>query len=297
MVNRAVAIQAVKLLGRDHARVVIRMAQEQDKLENKWLSRTDQMHRRIVRGIEDSLRDTGKPTVNDKLIMELLFEHYIDINKQAAKSAEHEMFAITKKAHLAKIRVPRSLAEIRKAYDLWRRRGILPKGFKEVGAKIKTEYVKKTQAVWKKYSYQWREGEVADQENVLRKVAEAADTVESRAKTIVRTETTNYYNKTRRAIYDQSEAVTHYLFLAIRDQRTTKWCSERVVNGKRGRHGLVYAKADPITDAETPACHWNCRSEMVPLSPFNPRHLRLIEDMTLHRRNHQCHALPEGWAS
>lgn len=297
MVNQSAVAQAVKMIGREHALIVVKLAQEQDRMEHKWLSRADKLRHEITKQIIDGLKANGKASIDDDLIIEFFFEHYLAVTRSAIRSAEAEMHVIDKRVKMAKIRIPRSLSQIRKAYDLWRRTGRVPKPFQSLGDKIRNEYLKKTQHVWKNYSDDYRQGTVADQENVLRKVEKAAETATARAQTIVRTETTNYYNNTRREIYDQSDAVTHYLFLAIRDQRTTRWCSDRVIDGKRGRHGLVYAKGDPITDAETPACHWNCRSEMVPLSPFNPRHRKLIEDMNLHRRNNKCHALPEGWSN
>lgn len=296
-INKAAIQHAVKLVGRDHARFILRLATDQDKMENQWVSKTGDLNKRIVGGILEGLKSTGKILIDDNLVVEFLISHYVQVVGAAIRSTHAELQVIVPEKRLARPRIPRSMAEIRRIYDEYRRTGKLPKALRDQGNKIKKEYLKKTQSVWRTYSHDFREGDEATQENVLRKVEKAADTVESRAKTIVRTETTNYYNRTRREIYDQSDAITHYLFLAIRDQRTTKWCSEKTVDGKRGRHGLVYAKDDPITNKETPACHWNCRSEMVPLSPFNPRHLRLIKDLSMHRRNNSCHPLPEGWGN
>lgn len=300
MVNKSAIRLAVKLVGQDHAQFLFKQATAQDRAEQKWMSEVDVLHNRITSVIVKSLEQTGKADVPDHMIFEFLLSHYFQTVGTAAEVAESELMVIIdqeQRSKLAKPRIPKSMRELREIYDRWRKTGRLPRGIRDMGEKIKDEYLKKTQSVWRDYSEEFREGSVATQENVLRKVKSAAGTANSRAKTIVRTETTNYYNDTRREIYDQSGAVTHYLFLAIRDQRTTKWCSDKVVDGKRGRHGLVYAKDDPITAKETPACHWNCRSEMVPLSPFNPRHLRLIEDLSKHRRNNVCHPLPKGWGN
>lgn len=297
MVSKSGIQLAVKLLGKKHAQFIYRLALEQDKKENQWLNRSKAMHKQIVAEILSSLKSTGKANFDEKLVYEFLFSHYISVAEFAARSAEEEMEIVKGSARLAKPRMPKSLKELRELYDQYRKTGRIPKPFKDMGKKIEKRYLEKTQSVWRTYSQEYRAGDTYSQENVLRKVEKAADIVESRTKTIVRTETTNYYNKTRREIYDQSGAVSHYLFLAIRDQRTTKWCTDKVVNGKRGRHGLVYVKDDPLTTKETPACHWNCRSEMVPLSPFNPRHLQLIEDLSLRRRNNSCHPLPKGWSN
>lgn len=277
--------------------MVLRLANDQDKMEVQWIAKTGSLNKQIVAGIIESLKSKDYPSVDSTLIVEFLISHYVNVVAAAIRSTHAELQVIVPGQRLARPRLPRSLAEIRKIYDQYKATGKLPKGLRDQAKRIKEQYLKKTQSVWRNYSQEFREGDDATQENVLRKVQKAADTVESRAKTIVRTETTNYYNETRREIYDQSDAVTHYLFLAIRDQRTTKWCSSKVIDGKRGRHGLVYAKGDPLTAKETPACHWNCRSEMVPLSPFNPRHLKLIKDLSMHRRNNICTVLPKEFSN
>jgi uncharacterized protein with gpF-like domain len=104
---------------------------------------------------------------------------------------------------------------------------------------------------------------------------------------IVATETTRYYNDVRHEIYSQSEDINHFLFMSIRDFRTTEWC--------KTRNGLVYKKEDPLYLREKPPCHWNCRSEMVPLTDVNPRHEKMINDPSIARRNNKCKPLPPGW--
>lgn len=296
MVNKAALVKAVKMIGPEHAQFLYKLAQQQDKIENQWVAEASRLHKKIVRVIIKNLQESGKADFPDHLVFEFLLAHYFRVVGTAAESAEKELEVIVDKTHLAKPKIPKSMRELRIIYDTWKKSGRLPKGIRDMGETIKKNYLDKTQSVWQKHSEDFRAGDDFTQENVLRKVEKAADVSESRAKTIVRTETTNYYNETRREIYDQSDAITHYLFLAIRDQGTTKWCTDRKVNGKRGRHGLVYKKDDPLTAQETPACHWNCRSEMVPLTPFNPRHRKLIADESVQRRNHKCAPLPEGWS-
>lgn len=296
-INKQNVIMVARLLGARHTRCLIHLAQKQDKLENEWTGRVNKMHERITKEIVRSLEKTGKAHVDQRLIDELLLSHYMDVIVQAERSTRQEIDALDREKKLARRQppIPRSLKDIRRIYDDYKRRGLLPRALTERAKVIRDQYLKKTQSVWKKYSEDFRQGTEATQEDVVRRVRRAADTAKSRAKTIVRTETTNYYNTTRREIYDQTDAVWGYLFLAIRDQATTKWCSDKVTDGKRGRHGLVYKKGDAVTEKETPACHWNCRSEMVPLVWFNPRHRRIIEDYRRRRTNHVCHSLPVGW--
>lgn len=296
-INQVNLSQAASLIGADHTIALVYLANKQDAVENEWERETKKIHKRVANYLVRSLVETGKAAIPNKVLEYFVLRHYMNVMGVALDSTDTEIQAIEKNSdkRLAKPPTPKSLKQIREMYDRYRKTGKLPKGLKTMADKIKTQYLKKTQSVWRKYSDDFRHGDEFTQKEVLRKIEKAADTVRSRAQTIVRTETTNYYNVARKAIYDQSDAITHYLFLAIRDQATTKWCSNKHVDGLRGRHGLVYAKADPLTAKETPACHWSCRSEMVPLTPYNPRHRKLIEDMRKHRRNNQCHPLPEGW--
>ena len=183
-------------------------------------------------------------------------------------------------------RIPRKYSELMIWWDMVRKRKA-PVKIQRQAKQIKEKYLDKCQQVYKKYSAAFRSGEVYNQKQVMADVKRVGETTLSRAKVIVTTETTNYYNNIRRNYYDQSDVVTHYLFVAIRDHRTTEWCKDR--------NGLVYAKDDPITDRETPGIHFNCRSEMLPLSPFNPVHKRLIDNKSLARRNNSPKPLMKGW--
>jgi SPP1 gp7 family putative phage head morphogenesis protein len=180
----------------------------------------------------------------------------------------------------------RSLRELQKLYDI-SRRGLLPTRIQILAKKLKKDYIQKCQSVWDKYSKDFREGKVADQKLAVKIITKASDGVEARGKMIVETETTRYYNMARRSYFDSSPEVTHYLFLAIMDVATTSWC--------KTRHRVVYAKGDQVTDLETPPCHWNCRSEMVPLAPLNPVHKKLIDNRAAWRENRRPEPLPRGW--
>ncbi len=228
-------------------------------------------------------------------IEDLLVENYFEAAIAGYKVAERNREK--KESHrLARpMKMPRSFRDLMRMYDLWKQGKYTPRRTKEIAQKVKQEYLKKCRSVWDTYGEAFRTGEQASRVEAVKQVRKAAATTTSRAKTIVRTETTSAYNDARKTYYDKAQDVTHYLFLAIRDRRTTKWCSENVQNGKRGRHGLVYKKDDPLAEQERPACHWNCRSEFLPLTPVNPSHLKLIEDKSIARRNHQCHPLPPGW--
>lgn len=161
--------------------------------------------------------------------------------------------------------------------------------------RIQKEYLKRVSSVWEEHSYVWRKGDVASQQFVIKAIKEEAAVTSRRAAGIVRTETTNYYNKARKEFYDQSPDITHYLFVAIRDAATSPWCSPLTKDGYRGRSGLVYSKKDPLCAKERPACHPFCRSEFLPLNRLNPAHLRFIQNESIQRRNHKCYPLLPNW--
>lgn len=186
-----------------------------------------------------------------------------------------------------KTRLPGSLAGLMELWDRYRKTGKAPKRVRTLSDRVRRAYLRKVQSVFEQHSEAFRQGKTFDKLQVVNDLKAASRAPHSRAKMIVETETTFYYNRARRQIYDQSGDVTHYLFVAIRDAATTHWC--------RSRNGLVYKKGSAILDRETPPIHWNCRSELLPLTAHNPRHLQLIQDKHLWRELRQCGPLPRGW--
>jgi SPP1 gp7 family putative phage head morphogenesis protein len=246
-----------------------------------------------------TLSETGKMKAPD--IEPLLVEHFFEVSIAAMKYAdsEHEEYSPVgpRLASVPRVKIPNSLRGLMRLYDLWKQGKYRPKRQQKEADRIKKEYLKKVRSVWERHSEDFRSGNAFTQEVVVQKIKDEAATVTSRAKTIVRTETTNFYNAARKEFYDQSEDITHYLFIAIRDAATSPWCTPNTINGYRGRSGLVYCKTDPLCAKECPACHYGCRSEYLPLNRLNPAHLRFIQDEKIQRRNHVCFPLLKGWRS
>lgn len=272
------------------------------KLENIWVARVKDHFKDkseyIIKALEEG---RGIERELQKEIQDLFVKHYFETAIEGMRSAANEEPELKQpQRRLAKfpvIKIPNSLKDLMKLYDQWKKGRYTPKRPKALAEKITKQYLKRVHSVWEKHSEDFRKGDAFTQAEVKKKIQSLAETTSNRASTIVRTETTNYYNEARKELYDQSKDVTHYLFLAVRDAATTRWCTPGTIEGKRGRHGLVYAKTDPLCDQERPGCHWNCRSEYVPLTPLNPSHKKLIEDKSLQRRSHQCYPLPKGWKS
>lgn len=273
-------------------------AREAQRLETKWDMRVKQyMNWWVAQYVESKAK--GTPVVEFDL-QKLFEEQYFDVAFESFKIASGEDEIEKRYQRLAKPlapKFPKSLGELRKLYDLWRKGKYSPKRPKKIAQRIQKEYLKRIQSAWDRASQDFQQGKTFNQKEVVKEIQDAAKVSVARAQMTVRTETTNGYNTVRKEYYDQSQDVTHYLFMAVRDKATTPWCSPKTTDGKRGRHGLVYSKGDPLLKKEKPACHWNCRSEILPLSPKIPSHLRLIKDASIQRRNVECHPLPPGWGA
>lgn len=266
-------------------------AEDAQRLEARW-RRKIAAEIRIWgnRTIESLENDEELPAGSTFDLYGLFVEHYFDVAIEATGKAESDLERhVDPRVRLKKgqPKIPNSLRELMKLYDLWRAKEYIPKRQREFAENVRKAYLKKVQNIWRQHSAEWRAGGDVEKEQIRAKIQEAARTTYSRARTIVDTETTRHYNHARREVYDQSPDVVAYLFLAIRDHATTRWCMTR--------SGLVYHRGDPRLEKETPPIHWNCRSEILPLTRQNPKHLALIEDSSLDRRNHTCEPLPKGW--
>lgn len=273
-----------ELLSADEAREAVRMAKAVDREEAKWRVKLEDFYRDLSKKISTHLESTLELPTDFSEFDEFFLLHALGIQGFTLEQVEKTKLA--KKPPVGKL--PDNLEDLRRLWDLYRTRKKLPPRVKAVVDGIKKAYIKKCQSVWREASDDLLAGKVSPKSVAEKVVEAAAKTTKARAKMIVDTETTYYYNKARTDLYDKSDDITHYLFMAIRDHRTTKWC--------RTRHGLVYAKDDArYYPREKPPAHFGCRSEILPLSPLNPRHKALIDDPYKLRRNHKCEPLPKGW--
>lgn len=289
-INLETIRQLSKVLEPEEVRSLVRFASQQDHLEATWQLKLNSFFNKVDREVARYLFETGR-LPDDIRFDDFFTDHAFHVMKQAiviANGGREEKAAPPRlSAKPPKGRIPTSLRELMVLWDRWRTKGEIPPRTKKIADRVKKAYLQKVQSIWLTYSSDFREGAEYSLKSVTDAVRKASKSQRSRSKMIVETETTYYYNKTRRDIYDKSDDVTHYLFVAIRDFRTTKWC--------KTRQGLVYAKTDPLLQDETPPCHWNCRSELLPLTPDNPRHKKLIENRSLWRRNNSPEPLPQGW--
>lgn len=279
---------AILLLGKSQAKQVYLSAKKIDSLEAKWRSKLRDLFKQYNHKVAIALLNTGHLPMDIDFV-EFYLDHAVEVMGEAVRITEHNR-ELSKTKHLSSpssFKLPRSFRQIQQMYDKWRKTGKAPRRIQSLADKVKKQYLQRCQSLWTKHTQDFQAGDSFNMKDAVNIIQEAGDKSYGRAKMIVETETTNYYNKTRREIYDQSPEVSHYLFLAIRDQATTKWC--------KTRNGLVYEKGKAVTEHETPAIHWNCRSEMVPLTKQNPKHAELINDKSRRRENRSPFPMPKGW--
>ncbi len=279
-----------KLLSKKDLQRLKKSAEEAQAVENQFIEKLDKQFEEITEQLLQNLERTGRVKESIVDFEDFFMEHLLETTRRAIKVTQQD--ETEEKIDRRRLAMPRSLKDLMVLWDQWRKKGKVSKKQKAYAEKVKKAYIKKVQSVWQRYSESFRNGDEVTKEEIANKIRKAAKTVQSRAKTIVNTETTRYYNQTREAIYNQDPDITHYLFMAVRDHATTPWCAP----GK-GRHGIVYEKGSDYLQRERPPCHWNCRSELLPLSPLNPSHRKLIKDKSIQRENRRPTPLPPGWNS
>ena len=263
------------------------------RLEVTWVDKLEDVLRAVLLELLERYED-GKGVPRDlPAIDDFFLEHTFAVileTFQLERVDDAQNIPDEKRAKLGRLpvgRVPTNSADLRRLWDYYRKKGKMPPRQEELARRVKRAFLDKAQEIFKKHSEDFRAGDVYDRKVAYDAMARRFAEPFARAKMTVETETTRYYNATRRQIYDASPDVTHYLFVAVRDHATTEWC--------KTRHGLVYAKGDPLLERETPPIHWNCRSEVLPLTMQNEQHKRMIENRKRWRRNNTCAPLPPGW--
>ena len=287
-------------LGPQEAKELVRLAKEQERLESYWRAKLQNFFRNALNRTLKELEATGTFDP-DSIDFEAFFmEQSLSSMTEGMKSLRVttgkkddpalQVAPITSRLSAGKpppAKVPKGFKELMEMWDEWRENKKPGKRQKVMAKKVKQAYVKKVQGAWEKWGEAFRSGEEFTRAEAIKQIRKATEAPYARAKMIVETETTYYYNKVRRDIYDESPDVTHYLFMSIRDHRTTMLC--------KSRHGVVFKKGTSLLEKNTPPVHWNCRSEILPLTPLNPRQLALIENPSLKAENRTLYPLPPGW--
>lgn len=266
-------------LGPEEAAEVLLMAEKAEKLEHKWVKKAEEINEMLLAYALDEIEAGSGKAAMERLLIEFLMDHMVEVSRQSVQTSEKRKPVIPKR--LAK--PGKGLKYWMSVWDDWKLKRKPTKAIRKQAQAVLKEYLKATRQWYSRASEPLRRGEIP-KKDIGKELAKQVRAPLARTKTIVNTETTRFWNEGRQAYYGGQEQVTHFLYVAIRDHRTTKWCQTR--------HGLVYEKDDPEIP---PPVHWNCRSEILPLTPLSPKHQTLIQDKSRARRNNRPEPLPPGW--
>ncbi len=260
-------------------------------LEYKWAQKLERKFQLLDQIVINHLVNYGElPPESEFSFDDFYMEHSVQVMRQGFETAYAGLEKVTappETKRLAKKPVPRSLGELMRIWDMYRKRKQMPTRQKRMAEKVRKAYLKRIRSIWERHSQGFVGGSAFDQVATREALQKASRATYARAKMIVETETTHYYNQARKEVYDASPDVTHYLFLAIRDHATTHWC--------KTRNGVVFTKGTALFEKNVPPCHWNCRSEILPLTMQNPRHRALILNLALRAEKRALAPLPPGW--
>jgi SPP1 gp7 family putative phage head morphogenesis protein len=287
-INLSAQRDLTEALGTEEADFFVRLAKQTERFEKQWIAKVREFLKAYAYSDIVAL-DEGR-TVEEPDLVDFFIEHYFNAKIMAYRQIEHgpsvppNVKRMARKTYVR--RAAKDLKELQEQMREFQKGRYKPRigvaSFKE----IQKEYLGNLKEFWARKGQEINNF-YQSRKKVLEAFLDEPSMGRARAETIIRTETTRYQNEARTKFYNEVDDVTHYLFMAIRDHRTTKWC--------KTRHGLVYKKGSAIQNKETPPCHWSCRSEIVPLDPDNARHKRLIENESRSRENNSPEPLPKGW--
>lgn len=306
--NRGALAKLSTMLAGEDVRRIEDNARIAEHVEQLWLIKLDELLSDLTGDVLRHLAETGEivfPDRIDQMLGGFFLQHELATIQAASHTitpAEYVRAASSEGTNKGKW--PTDSVRIRQQWDEFRRTGRLPGRARKEASSIKAIYIRRIQQWWQRSGRDFIRGapktrgetpagaiwnrDAFDREAARRAIQAEVAVPRARARTIVETETTRHYNTTRVNTYNQIETVVGYLYVIVRDAGTTKWC--------RSRAGMVLVKSDTKTlRHNTPPCHWNCRSELLPLSRLNPAHRKLLEDLSLRPENRKLEPLPAGW--
>lgn len=181
--------------------------------------------------------------------------------------------------------IPKSLTGLEKIFRDRRYWPKIMKRSKRITDTVRKRYLSKLKIKFDGILPDLDNGIISPQEG-KKVLMEAWEATKPRVELIFRTETTTYFGKTQVAFFADDDQIIGFLFDALRDRATTQWC--------RTRHGLIYRPGTKLLSENTPACHWNCRSHLIPLANIEYNR-KLLEDPNRDPENRKVEPLPSGW--
>lgn len=177
---------------------------------------------------------------------------------------------------------PAALDKVLKNRRYWRQ--VIARS-KYLTKKAKQAYLDRLKKQFKKILPILELGDMSPKE-VKNKIAEAWNSGKARTETIFRTEATRYFATSQVKYFEGSSLIIGFLFDSVRDTSRTNWC--------RSRHGLVYRPDTTKLELNTPPCHWNCRSHLIPLVD-DKENREMLKDPARDPDKVKVVPLPTGW--
>ncbi len=264
--NRGALTKLAAILSAEDVRRIEDNARIAEHVEQLWLMKLDVLLGELTKRIIDRLERDGDFVVPDDIetkFGEFFLNHELATVTAAARTimpAEYVRAASSEGKDNKKW--PSDSIRIREQWDEFRRTGKLPGHTAKAASNIKVIYIRRIQQWWQKAGRDFITGEpkakgenaegviwnrdAFDRAAAVRSIQREMGVPRARARTIVETETTRYYNTTRVNTYNQIDSVVGYLYVIVRDAGTTKWC--------RSRAGMVLMKGSRILGKNTPPC-------------------------------------------
>lgn len=180
--------------------------------------------------------------------------------------------------------------KLRSLEQIFRNRRYWPKILKRSRAltrRLRESYLDKLEKKFNRILPRILAGETSPRE-VKEQLMEAWDASQNRVETIFRTESTKYFAKTQVAYFQSEPDVLGFLFDSVSDTSRTPIC--------KSREGLIYRPGTKLLRTNTPPCHFNCRSHLIPLAN-TAMNREMMRDHTRDPSIRVVIPLPKGWKS
>lgn len=265
---------------------------QQDTIMDRAVRSMDVMMLAVLEKATDEFMEVGKITnfseENFYLIIERFYKEIVKSSYTSAEMAKQLQGMKPAKKKLA--RIPGADSRLPKLVQFFGNKGEWPR-MKKRGRRIvknlRDYYFRKLDRKFKKIGPELVNGDKSPDE-VKQELRKEWRTSKARVETIFRTETTNYFNKVQREFFENDDDIIGFLFQANRDSGTTDIC--------RSRHGLVYRPNTELLRKNTPACHYRCRSEIIPLADI-PENRKMLSDPSRDPAKRSVVPLPRGWVA
>ena len=263
--------------------------QRQNMVINKAVVATEKVLLHAVNYIVDHGVKTGHwhpPSLNELYAINETF--YRDVISQAYYACQDEKKVQRTKKRLAKAKwptgIPKDLRGLEKLFRDKRYWPMIMKRSKKIVDRVRKKYLMLLQRRFSKILPELRAGEIT-KEDVRAQLMKTWEATKPRVELIFRTETTTYFGKTQVAFFNDDEEIIGFLFHSVKDIGRTAIC--------KVRHGLIFTKkheGELSLTRNTPALHYNCRSDLIPLAN-TPDNVKMLEDPQLNPENHKAEIL------